>query len=49
VKWIIFSDALVSFDVLLEHSKSEYWTGLTRISRPGAISPVLNWSMAAVG
>lgn len=42
--WIINAGPEVWFDVDLAHSESPFWSSLSVGSRPGLISPILEWS-----
>ena len=41
VRWIIYADAVLHFDVLSDHGESLFLLG---VSRPGVVVPVVNWS-----
>jgi lipopolysaccharide transport system ATP-binding protein len=43
-KWIVTSDPLIEFDVVLDHGMSPYWNVLDGSNRPGMIAPLLTWS-----
>ena len=44
INWIVNEDALVQFDVQLDHSDSSFWLSLKgHESRPGTVSPILQW------
>jgi hypothetical protein len=42
--WIINIDSGIQFQVVLDHGVSPYWNTLDYNSRPGVISPILNWT-----
>jgi len=41
--WLAHTDALVVFETLLTHGRSDFWSGVTERTRPGDIAPVLEW------
>jgi len=42
--WIVHIDAVVKFEVILNHGVSPFWNSLSeKKHRPGIISPILNW------
>ncbi len=41
--WIVNSEPLIGFSVVLNHGESPYWDALDEKSRPGAIAPILHW------
>ncbi len=44
-EWIVHSDALTGFAIVLNHGQSPYWNSLDEKSRPGVIAPILEWSV----
>lgn len=43
IRWIANSPPQISFDVVLGHSLSPYWTSLSNGKRQGLLAPVLSW------
>ena len=41
IRWIVYADAVVHFDVLADHSESLFLIG---VSRPGVVLPRVNWT-----
>jgi lipopolysaccharide transport system ATP-binding protein len=46
IRWIVYADAVVHFDVLADHSESLFLIGA---SRPGVILPHVNWTAVEPG
>ena len=42
--WIVNIDAVVQFEVILDHGVSPFWNALDSRNRPGIIAPILNWN-----
>jgi hypothetical protein len=42
--WIINLDAVVQFQIILDHGKSPFWNVLNDRNRPGVIAPILKWT-----
>ncbi len=42
--WIVSQDAVVRFEVILDHGVSPLWNSLDGRNRPGLIAPILNWN-----
>lgn len=42
--WIVNSDPVIQFEVILDHGVSSFWNSLTGQTRPGVISPILPWN-----
>jgi len=43
IKWIVHSDYLISFEVMLTHGKSPFWNALDSTNKPGVLSIILPW------
>jgi lipopolysaccharide transport system ATP-binding protein len=41
--WIVNMDAVVRFEVLLDHGLSPFWNVLDKTNRPGVIAPIFRW------
>ena len=41
--WIVNSDPVVQFEILLDHGVSPFWNVLDRNNRPGVIAPIFRW------
>jgi len=41
--WIVSLEAVVQFEILLDHGVSPMWNCLDGITRPGKLAPILNW------
>jgi lipopolysaccharide transport system ATP-binding protein len=46
--WIVNGEAVISFEVVLDHGVSAYWNSLDSSSRPGIVAPILNWHAVPV-
>jgi lipopolysaccharide transport system ATP-binding protein len=44
VAWIVHMDAVLQFELVLDHGVSPLWNSLTGQSRRGVVAPVFNWS-----
>jgi len=44
--WIVNMDAIIKFEVILDHGISPFWNVLDAHNRPGIIAPILKWSIA---
>jgi len=42
-EWIVNSDSLIRFSIVLTHGESPFWNVLHQGNRPGHVAPVLNW------
>ena len=42
-RWLIHTDDVVSFHVVLDHGESPFWAAIDHNSRPGAIAPIFEW------
>jgi lipopolysaccharide transport system ATP-binding protein len=42
-EWIANAGALLNFSILLNHGESPFWNSLDERSRPGYVTPILNW------
>jgi len=42
-KWIVHSDAVLTFDVTLMHGQSPFWHAVDGTNRPGVIAPIMPW------
>ena len=42
--WIVKSEPLVEFDVILDHGRSDYWNVLDGTNRPGLVASILPWN-----
>ena len=45
--WIVNLDAVIQFEVILDHGVSPFWNSLDGHSRPGVIAPILRWTSVA--
>src|SRR5262249_53159113 len=45
VYWIVRMDAVLRFDVLLDHGDSPFWNSLSGANRPGPVAPILRWDV----
>jgi lipopolysaccharide transport system ATP-binding protein len=43
LNWIVHLDAVVQFELVLDHGISPFWSSLDSRSRPGIIAPVFTW------
>ena len=43
ISWIVHLDAVVQFEIVLDHGVSPFWNVLTDRNRPGMIAPILPW------
>jgi lipopolysaccharide transport system ATP-binding protein len=41
--WIVHLEAVVQFEVILDHGDSPFWSSLDSRNRPGIIAPILTW------
>jgi lipopolysaccharide transport system ATP-binding protein len=46
--WIVNTEPLITFDLVLAHGKSPYWASLSRGARPGAIAWILDWKIDSI-
>ncbi len=46
VRWIVMADAVLQFEMILNHGVSPLWNSLSGKSRPGLIAPILPWTAA---
>ena len=42
--WIVNLDAVLQFEVVLDHGVSPFWNVLDQHNRPGIIAPILQWN-----
>lgn len=42
-RWIVLEDAVLQFEMLLDHGVSPLWNTMTARTRPGLVSPLLEW------
>jgi lipopolysaccharide transport system ATP-binding protein len=47
VCWIVNLDAVVRFELVLDHGVSPLWNSLTAAARPGVVAPLLRWETRA--
>ncbi len=45
ISWIVMLDAVLKFEVVLNHGVSSFWHSLDSRSRPGTVSPILKWKV----
>ena len=43
LNWIVYLDAVVQFEVILDHGVSPFWNSLDHRNRPGIIAPIFKW------
>jgi len=43
--WIVNTDAVAQFEVILDHGVSPFWSSLNSQNRPGIIAPILTWEL----
>ncbi|RPI74657.1 MAG: ABC transporter ATP-binding protein [Desulfobacteraceae bacterium] len=41
--WIVDLDAILQFEIILDHGVSPFWNVLNEKNRPGVIAPIFNW------
>lgn len=41
--WIVNSDPVIQFEIILDHGLSPFWNVLDKSSRPGIIAPIFRW------
>jgi len=46
---LIVLEAVLQFEVILDHGVSPFWNSLSGKSRPGVVAPILEWTSDAVG
>jgi lipopolysaccharide transport system ATP-binding protein len=44
--WIVNTESVIQFEVILDHSVSPFWHSLDSRSRPGVIAPILEWEIS---
>jgi len=49
VRWLIVLEAVLQFEVILDHGVSPFWNSLSGKSRPGVVAPILEWTSDAMG
>jgi len=41
--WIVATEAMIQFEVILDHGESPFWNVLDGKNRPGSIAPIFKW------
>ena len=42
--WIVELDAVIRFEIILDHGVSPMWNSLDAHDRPGVVAPILMWN-----
>jgi lipopolysaccharide transport system ATP-binding protein len=43
LRWIVTLDAVLQFEIILNHGVSPFWNSLAGKARPGVVAPILRW------